>query len=170
MEDKSDNRATTAQPQSSAASPSFEQDSLPWAFGKLAERLATRLLLDAGLRSQYKRWLEKPEEPGRGAGELLELAGGTGWQLMARSTRGELVLAVQQPEFQLVLATVLEERNGRWSGSAKAVCLAHFEGDATFASAWARGLEARIGRPAAASPTELWRSASWWKARVPAVC
>jgi hypothetical protein len=129
-----------------AASTSFQRDSLVWAFGKLAERAVRHFLRDATARARYASWLadeapQRVDPSGLEQGLLLvglELGADGCVRLEARPARGQFLLIVQHARFQAVVA--LSHLSLKSRQQCDGICLADFEGDVELATRWALGL------------------------------
>ena len=146
----------------------FDRDSIPWAFGRLAEQ-ALRLAFSApSARQRYQAWL-RDEAPRYETEASLQLSGTETFRLLARSARGEFVLVVEEPNFCLVLAFVVELSEGEEQLELEAVCVAHFDGDRFAALRWANALHHKLARKllnASARGALL----GPWRAAAPAQC
>jgi hypothetical protein len=122
---------------------SFAQDSVTWAFAKLAEAALGSVFREPELLSRYAAWQSCPSGGSRDPEETLPLMdvdlGCDGEiSLSARPTPGEFILHATHERFHLLLAGYYPVFDK--SPELEAVCVAHFEGGALLAARWAHAV------------------------------
>lgn len=126
--------------------PSFERDTMTWAFARLAEFVLDQLFREPEDRHRYASWLQDEArllvagaDSEHGLSLIdLNLAADGQFDMIARPCEGEFIFTVRHSRFNVVLASsyaVLAQRPEQES-----VCIAHFDGDASLAARWAIGL------------------------------
>ncbi len=111
----------------------FERDSLPWAFGRIAEETLRATLTGRAMQRRYAWWLQHEAPLAEGSEPMMQMSRDGNCELWARQRVGEFVLTVESRDFVVVLACVAVAEQAT---TVEAVCLAHFEGDASKALQW----------------------------------